>query len=221
MVSLNAQSVGRSGTNVETRRVLVSTLTLRRSIGVMGILLPFVLVLGQLLMDPGSGLQVSISAYYATPMRDVLVGTLCAIGAFLFAYRGYDRHDDLLADLACLCCIGLALFPSTSGIGFVEDLHMVLGMALFLALAYISACRFTRTEPGGTPTQAKRRRNRVYVASGIIMIACILLGMVYYTFLERTVVASFKPVFWLESLALWAVGWSWFVKGRTLLTDRA
>lgn len=209
------------GMDVETRRVLVSTLTLRRSIGVMGILLPFVLVLGQLLMDPGSGLQISISAYYGTPMRDVLVGTLCAIAAFLFAYRGYDRHDDLVADFASVCCIGLALFPSTSDLGFVQDLHMVLGMALFLALAYISAFRFTKSDDGGSPTPAKRRRNRIYVASGSIMIVCIVFGIVYYTMLQETVVASFKPVFWLESLALWAVGWSWFVKGRTILTDRA
>lgn len=185
----------------------------------MGILLPFVLVVGQLIMDPGSGLRVSISAYYGTPMRDVLVGVLCAIGAFLFVYRGYDRHDDLVTDLACVCCLGLAIFPSTSDSGFVQDLHMVLGMALFLALAYISAFRFTRTTPGAQPTPAKLRRNRIFVASGVIMLTCVVLGIVYYTLLDETVVASFKPVFWLESLALWAVGWSWFVKGRTILTD--
>jgi len=199
---------------------MASYLTLRRSIGAMGILLPFALVLGQLIMDPGSGLRVSISAYYATPMRDVLVGALCAIGASLFAYHGYDRVDDVVTDLACLCCVGLAIFPSTSDIGMVRDLHMVLGMSLFLLLAYTSAFRFTKTTPGGTPTPAKMRRNRLYWTSGVVMVVCIGLGIIYYTLLEDTELASFKPVFWLESLALWAVGWSWFVKGSTLLADR-
>jgi len=199
---------------------MASYLTLRRAIGALGILLPFALVLGQLIMDPGSGLRVSISAYYATPMRDVLVGTLCAIAASLFAYHGYDRVDDVVTDLACLCCVGLALFPSTSDIAMVRDLHMVLGMSLFLLLAYTSAFRFTKSTPGGVPTPAKLRRNRLYWTSGVVMVVCIGLGIIYYTLLQDTEVASFKPVFWLESLALWAVGWSWFVKGSTLLTDR-
>jgi hypothetical protein len=207
------------GTDRETGKSQASHLTLRRSIGTLGILLPITLAGGQLLVDPEGGLQVSISAYYATPMRDVLVGVLFAIGAFFFAYKGYDRHDDLVTDLACICCVGLVLFPSTSGVGIVEDMHMVLGMALFLLLAYTAAVRFTLTDPHGTPTPAKLRRNRVYVASGVIMIASIALGIVYYTFLAETVIASYKPIFWLEALALWAVGWSWFVKGETLLTD--
>jgi hypothetical protein len=51
------------------------------------------------------------------------------------------------------------------------------------------------------------------------MLACIVAIPLYYALLEATFVASIKPVFWLESLALWAFGWSWFVKGETLWRD--
>jgi hypothetical protein len=37
--------------------------------------------------------------------------------------------------------------------------------------------------------------------------------------LKDTAIAAIKPVFWLESLALWAFGISWFVKGETLWRD--
>ena len=59
-------------------------------------------------------------------------------------------------------------------------------------------------------------RNKVYVVCGIFMLVCIALVAIYGWFLQDTAIASIKPVFWLESLALWAFGWSWFVKGEGL-----
>jgi len=38
----------------------------------------------------GIEIQDNISTYYYTPLRDVIVGAMCAIGIFLFCYRGYD-----------------------------------------------------------------------------------------------------------------------------------
>src|ERR671933_275348 len=92
--------------------VVISYLNLRRAIGLLGMGLPLVLVLGKLLGD-GGGLLESISDYYYSSMRNVFVGTLWAIGIFLFSYRGYERKDDIAGTLACLAAIGVALFPTT------------------------------------------------------------------------------------------------------------
>jgi hypothetical protein len=51
------------------------------------------------------------------------------------------------------------------------------------------------------------------------MLACIALVGLYYWRFKNTAVTAVKPVFWLESLALWAFGISWFVKGETLFRD--
>ncbi len=51
------------------------------------------------------------------------------------------------------------------------------------------------------------------------MLACITAIVLFYAFLQDTSLAALKPVFWLESLALWAFGWSWFVKGETPWRD--
>ena len=44
-------------------------------------------------------------------MQDVFVGVLFVIAWFLFSYRGYERKDDVAGDVACLCALGVALFP--------------------------------------------------------------------------------------------------------------
>ena len=62
-------------------------------------------------------------------------------------------------------------------------------------------------------------RNRVYVTCGMIMLACIALIALFEALLQDTSIAAIEPVFWLESLALRAFGWSWFVKGETLWGD--
>ena len=72
-------------------------MTLRQAVGYLGILLPFVLAIGSWLIFHG-GLQGSVSDYYYTPMRGVLIGGLCVIGAFLIAYYGYDRWDKLFTN---------------------------------------------------------------------------------------------------------------------------
>jgi hypothetical protein len=70
--------------------LVISYLTLRKVIGLLGLALPFLAMVGARLLFH-TGLQVSLSAYYHTGMRDVLVGILFAIGFFLGGYKGYER----------------------------------------------------------------------------------------------------------------------------------
>lgn len=197
---------------------LVSYLTLRRTVGVLGVGLPVVLAGLGFGLCACTGLQPSISDYYALRSRDAFVGILFAIAWFLFAYRGYDRRDDVAGDLACVFALGVALFPN-SGTAWEAVVHFGSAAALFLTLSYFALFLFTKS--GGAPTAAKRLRNRVYRTCGVVMLACILLIGIYHSRLQDSVIAAWKPVFWLESLALWAFGVSWFVKGETVLKDAA
>lgn len=196
--------------------IIVSHLTLRRAVGAMGVLLPIVLAVGHIVLG-GRGLQTSISSYYATNVGDVLVGTLFAIGWFLFAYRGYDRRDDLAGDLAWLFALLVALCPNSHPNGAVRTIHFAAAVSLFLVLSYFSGVLFTKS--GGTPTPRKRARNRIYRGCAVVILVCISLAGVYSWLLADTGLARLNPVFWLESFSLWAFGLSWFVKGETLLKD--
>lgn len=203
--------------NTDTPRLIVSYLTLRRALGALGLLLPPMLALGCLAFGTCDGIEDSISDYYATEMRDVLVGVLFTIGWFMFAYKGYDRRDDVAGDLAWLFALGTALCPNSSPNAVISTLHFVFAASLFLLLSYFALFLFTKFR--GSLTEAKKKRNRIYVTCGVVILACIALIAIYFLFLSDTAVAAIKPVFWLESLALWAFGISWLIKGETLCKD--
>jgi hypothetical protein len=198
-------------------QVIVSYLTLRRVVGVLGVALPVVLALWGFVLCQSLEIQHSISDYYGLRTRDAFVGILFTIAWFLFTYKGYERKDNIAGNLACFFALGVALFPN-SGSDWEKAVHFVSAVALFLVLSYFSLFLFTKSSVA--PTPQKRMRNRIYKACGLVMLICIALIGLYYWLLADTPVSRLTPVFWLESLALWSFGLSWFVKGETLLRDK-
>jgi uncharacterized membrane protein YiaA len=206
------------GDNNADDRILVSYLTLRRVVGILGILLPVLLVVGSSLVHSRLDIQNSISDYYGTEMRDIFVGVLFVVGLFLFAYRGYDGRDNIAGYLACLFALSVALFPTTSASQVIRTVHFISAAALFIVLAYFSLFLFTKTDRDVLPRK-KRIRNMIYRICGVIMLVCIVSIALYSVLPYNASVATIKPVFWLESLALWVFGISWLIKGETLWKD--
>lgn len=206
--------------------LVLSYLGLRKAIGIIGILLPFVLVFGKILLE-GEGLSIesSISAYYYTVMGDVFVGSLCAVGVFLLSYRGYERKDNIAGDIACIFAIGVALFPTTPEINWtskdkiIGDVHLFCATGFFLTLAFFSLCLFRKTNPDKPPTRMKVWRNRVYAACGYIILACLALAAVVSFVSDDLPIKRLDPIFWLEATAIVAFGVSWFTKGEAILKD--
>ena len=207
------------------RNLVFSYLTLRQAIGILGMALPFVLSLGALLLFH-TGLQSSISDYYHSCMRDVFVGTLWAIGFFLFSYKGYCRSDNIAGNLGCVFAIGVTLIPDAYGkitMSFNETsgiIHLTFAFLFFCTLIYFSLFLFTKT---GTaiPSKKKLQRNIVYKTCGYIMIICILLIAIIFILPGsiKSHIEALKPVFWLEALAILAFGVSWITKGEAILKD--
>ena len=206
--------------------LVLSYLNLRKAVGIIGTSLPFALAVGKNLLE-GPGIQSSISSYYYTNMRDVFVGSLCAIAIFLMSYKGYERKDAIAGDLACIFALGVALFPTTPNINptsqdrLVGVLHYLFAVLFFLTLAYFSLVLFRKTNPAKIPTRKKMQRNIVYTVCGYTILTCIaLLGL--KSFLpEESPVNNLKPVFWLESVAVFVFGVSWLTKGEAILRDEA
>ena len=77
--------------------LVISFLAVRQALGYLGYLLPLSL-LAYAVTAPGR-LEPSISDFYYTPMGDILVGILVAIGIFLVTYTGFERKPgELLSD---------------------------------------------------------------------------------------------------------------------------
>ncbi len=82
-----------TGTQQESTNDLVqSYLQVRQFLGYVALLLPFTLVF--IGLASGDGIEPSISDTYFTSAGDVFVGALCAIGIFLWAYKGYEMLKD-------------------------------------------------------------------------------------------------------------------------------
>src|SRR3546814_7988145 len=92
---------------------------LRNGIGVLALAFPSVMiVVGGL-----HHIQPSLISYYhfapdaagqygAGTMRDAFVGMLCAIGSFLFFYRGHSFQEDVALNCAGISAVLVALVPT-------------------------------------------------------------------------------------------------------------
>jgi hypothetical protein len=214
--------------SADRNELVISYLCLRQVVGWIGTLLPIVLLVGGALSSQAR--PDSMSGYYYTDMRNVFVGALCALGAFLGAYDGYDCLDRWITNIAGFCAIGVAFCPTkptvcAAGAGacpassvtqlstlqqVVGDLHVFFAVTTFTMLG-LMALRFATD--GKTPRY--RGAICIYRASGSTILSCVLLA-VLSNLLPASVNAHWPLLFIFEAIAVFSFGVSWFVKGRTM-----
>ena len=207
--------------------LVISYLGLRKAIGFIGLLLPFVLALVKMALVFANvccdhpGLETSISAYYYTRLGNVFVGSLCAIGIFLMSYRGFDRRDEIAGKIGGVMAICVALFPTSPKDipAKTAAVHLTSAVLLFLVLAYFSIVLFRKMDPSKPPTPQKLARNKIYLICGCLIILGIVGCAVSLLFRKSPFYDTYKPVFWFESLAIVSFGFSWLTKGEAILKD--
>lgn len=204
----------------------------RTAIGVLGVLLPILLILSSLVRQ----LEVrnSISAYYHDPAaRDWFVGTLWVLGVFLFFYRYRPLQlntplsqpkpiqtgaaDAWLGKIAGVSAVLVALLPTTdlsasaAQPAVIGKAHGFFAAILFICLSLFPLMLFSQS----------RKRGPFYRLIGRLMIALMLVVAVHAFAPEtiRQALAPWKPVLVLEALLIWLFGVSWFEKGRELAEE--
>ncbi len=210
----------------------LSYVTLRRVIGWLGISLPFICWLGGKIWG-GTRFETTLSGYYYTNMQDVFIGVLVCMSLFLMTYKGYNNKDHWTTSLAGIAGLGVALFPTNSvgngslriGVFHLESstsnkFHVIFAIAFFTLLACVSIFLFTKSDDGNEKTSRKIVRNWIYRGCGIGIL--VIIGILFIsTFVLSSEFIRTSPYFFLmESLMLIAFGFSWIVKGETLLTDQ-
>lgn len=222
--------------------LVMSFLSVRRAVGLLGFFLPLAL-LGYELMRWRGPLH-SLSDYFYSPMREIFTGTLCAIAVFLWNYKGYhhkrmagevisDKAVSRVASLGALLVAFAPISPEiadpsapdlTHGATFLQELlgarickylHFAGATAFFGALAVYCLVLFTRTDKPD-PDPKKRRDNRIYRLCGRVILAS--MAVIALLFAIGANHAAFSPVFWLETTACFAFATSWMVKGKSLRT---
>jgi hypothetical protein len=202
--------------------MIISYMTLRKILGFLGISLVPIMIIGSVAIDHTNHIEISVSAYYYTSMRNALVGILCGMSLFLLSYHGYERIDSIISKLAGLFALGIAFFPTSPGDSkddLVSILHYVCSGIFFALLSYMSIFLFTKSS--GHKTKEKKERDRIYRVCGIIMavsVICIPLDGIPAI---HNAISFLKPTLIFETLALTSFGFSWLTKGEFLLRDKA
>ncbi|HEY0067190.1 MAG TPA: hypothetical protein VGB46_07505 [Flavisolibacter sp.] len=218
---------------------LISPNALRKSIGWTGILLPAFLIVGNWIFSECDIIASSISHYYYTRTGPWLVGALFAVGMFLVSYKGYGK-DYIASGIAGIAAVFIAMFPTNAETMVPAEsnlvdvcklfelkehklrnaIHYGSAAVFFLTLAYMSIFLFTKYDKVDGKTREKKIRNGIFRTCGIIiLVAVVLIGLYGLLRDEMRGLARYKPVFWLEWVALFAFGISWLVKGEIMLRD--
>jgi hypothetical protein len=210
-------------TSPGSERYVRSYLMLRVAIGILGIALPFALVLGEPLLFNGQPFpRGSLSAYYYSGVRELFVGALCAIGVFLITYKVAERsRENRVSIYAGIAVVLVALFPTGRpgqgvpltplqdllGETTVERVHFV-SAAIFIGLLAVISVYFAKPPPRQTGKMSRSFwRSYHLVATGLIVAALILAAVSGLTGWPD------KGLLIAEVVAIWAFGASWLAKG--------
>lgn len=189
---------------------------LRTGTGLIGLLLPLVLVAWGLCHEVAWDKMTSLSAFYWLSLlppvdsnallRNWFVGSLIAVGACLILYRGYGNLENWLLNAAGLAAIVVALNPMPYPPLHEDPLnvHYTAAVIFFLMVgATIWFCADdTLPEDPGTRTRA--RWIAIYRTFAIAMVAAPLAAFVLVERAQRTI--------WIEAIGIWVFSSYWFFK---------
>lgn len=163
--------------------------------------------------------SISASYFAGDWSRNVFVGFLFAIAAFLMSYNGHTGLQKALSRVAALAALGVALFPCRCDSGHPQILpyvHYIAAAILFAILAYFCLAFHQQARRKGHPEA--RRRAAVYLAcfwAMVLAMAALGINGVWGKDLGWDESIP-RFVFVGEAVALVAFGISWLVASRVL-----
>lgn len=224
-----------SGDNKEE---IISYQQLRTFIGIIGLFLPFVLVIGCLAFGDGiSSFQPSISHYYYSTMHIVFVTALCVLGGFLITYKGKPGNpwESRFSNIAGYLALGVAALPTQlAGFRYAPNsenqylqlckeiskgwgnIHFAVAGLLFVC--FIIFCWVFFQWPDKiyrTPLEIKkfeRRKNLYWICGWGILISIVAIGLFAFFLPNRGGLLAYTT-FFFETTSLWFFGIAWLVKG--------
>jgi cytochrome bd-type quinol oxidase subunit 2 len=216
-----------------------SYLLIRAVVGILGIVLPFVLIFGEWFFLRGSAaVRGSLSAYYHSSMGDFFVGALCVVAFLLLMYMSGQKRtpDFVLSSIAGVALLGLVFLPARrpgvtdagplcgpdvapqpSGCSpfpsaFGENFVSALhaSWAAIFILSLAGICfAFSRRD---RDKRKLSRRARLHFVCAVIIIVAVF-GVVVGSLLDARIF-GLTPLYLGEVISVWAFGVSWFAAGE-------
>lgn len=216
--------------------------TLRKLIGVLGMALPFLLIIITFLFFDLAKPIESISHYYYTRAGTVFTVILSVIAIFLIVYSGKEPIDFYISTIAGICALFVVFFPTgnlsdaccdtlreysvtyikgNASAGFREGFHLVSAGIFIALLAYMSIKLFTKSnKPRSEQGHKKRIRNTIYkVCGGLIILSLLIIVLGVVDVIPEDTYYNYRLTFWMETLAVESFGFAWLIKGEAMFKD--
>lgn len=188
---------------------MINTKRLRCTIGWLGMILPWLVVLLRWTFPPSIS-----STYYTYEAGPVFMIILGSSSFLLFSYKGYDKSDDIINTFAGAFGLMICIFPCATSaynmvgtfqlpVGISGIIHNVSAVGFFGCLAYNALFQFTKSMSKEGMTRNKKVRNVIYRICGAGMIASFLLLLLPQFYIQ---------VWLVEAVALFFFGISWLTK---------
>ena len=212
--------------------------TLRKTIGITGMLLPVVIWLFVYVDSGFTTVFPSISHYYYSRACGVFEIVVGLIAIFLLIYKGHDPIDFYTSTLSGIGALIMLLFPTdnlcnhynqvynTVAVTVLKDsdfrqhLHLACAGVFLGALAFMSFFIFTMTDSNKHKTAQKIKRNLIYRICGIVMVAAmVFILLAHIDIVNEDWFDNHCLTFWMEVVAVEAFGISWLIKGKSFFQD--
>jgi hypothetical protein len=187
-------------TSTESGSVVGTYLLLRKAIGWIGLLLPMVVIAADAAFSSGP-LPNSLSDFYYTPMRNILVGALSVLGVFLLLYDVSVRFDRWITNAAGLGVLGVAFLPGSPQVAHlttsqevIGNIHVVFASIAFIGLA-ITMWRFGEAISDGPNASPPAPRARLFYRVS----ACLMMGFVILSGVAILLPLSIQTAPWRSS----------------------
>lgn len=220
-----------------------SYLVIRTAVGIMGILLPLVLILSEVLLKGTVQVRGSLSAYYHTSARDFFVCILCVTGVLLITYLAGQRRSFAYwaSSVAGFAVLGVAFIPTgrpdlppgavpcghasspaPTGCTAIQQwlgetpaatIHFGCAAVFIVGLAVMSFCFASPRKAAGLSPPKPPKRFLQYSCGVVIMLAVVLVAVGSPL---KWHIWILTPLYVGEVLSVLAFGASWLAEGEDL-----
>ena len=159
----------------------------------------------------------SISATFYANSNIIMIGLLFTTAIYFWAYKGYDKVDDIATKLCAISAFGIISFPTfttyESYVGIFSlpsnishIFHCIFAFVFYLGFVFM-IFRFRKSS--GTMTDKKKLRNKFYLVFGIINIINIV-------FIVLRILLKLPDYFVIifETVLQICCGFSWLIKSE-------
>ncbi|MCA0894820.1 DUF998 domain-containing protein [Microbulbifer agarilyticus] len=178
------------------------------------------------LLTPGVSISsISLSYHLTDTARNVFVGALCVISAFLWSYNGYSLFQAVLSKVAAVAVAVVAFFPCDCFAGrgvegaaaeftMVGVVHTTAAISMFIILAIFCWLFYLRAK--GKGSKEAKVRGLIYRACAVVMLGAMaaqlldILGWVDFRGIAH------RLTYYVEATGLMAFGIAWLTASRML-----